>query len=168
MPEIETYRPEPGTLPSRVDIPRRYTWDLTAICRDWDEWTESFTRLESAIEDFRKLQGTLAKGPHQLLAAFRAMDGMGALSYKVWYFAALHYDQDQRDNTINARRQQVQILFARQQQAGSWFNPELLAIPAATIRGWLDKNVELSTYRFAIESLFHEQEHVLDEQGERL
>jgi oligoendopeptidase F len=96
------------------------------------------------------------------------MDAMGALSYRVWYFAALHYDQDQRDNASNARRQQVQILFARQAQAGSWFNPELLTIPIETIRRWLDQSPELGVYRFAIESLFHEQEHVLDEQGERL
>src|SRR5262245_28316199 len=96
------------------------------------------------------------------------MDAMGALSYRVWYFAALHYDEDQRNNEINARRQQVQILFARQQQASSWFNPELLAIPLETIRGWLGANEELAVYRFAIESLFHEQEHVLDEDGERL
>jgi oligoendopeptidase F len=65
------------------------------------------------------------------------MDEMGALSYRVWYYASLHYDEDQRNNEINARRQQVQILFARQQQASSWFNPELLAIPLDTIaRGW--------------------------------
>ncbi len=100
-----------------------------------------------------------------LLAAFRAMDDMGALSYRVWYFASLQYDEDQRDNDINARRQQVQILFARQQQASSWFNPELLAIPLETIRGWMDGDAELAVYRFAIESLFHEQEHVLDERG---
>src|SRR5438094_10650446 len=124
MPPTETYRPAPGTLPPRDAIPAKYTWDLTAICRNWDEWTTSFTQLEAAIEDFKTLQGTLAKGPEHLLAAFRAMDEMGARSYQVWYFAALHYDQDQRDNAINARRQQVQILFARQQQAGSWFNPE--------------------------------------------
>ena len=93
---------------------------------------------------------------------------MGALSYRVWYFASLQYDQDQRNNEINARRQQVQILFAREQQAGAWFNPELLAIPLDTVRAWLDSNDELGRYRFAIESLFHEQEHVLDEQGERL
>src|SRR5678816_4265954 len=93
---------------------------------------------------------------------------MGALSYRVWYYASLHYDEDQRNNEINARRQQVQILFARQQQAGSWFNPELLAIPLDTIRGWMDGNEALAVYRFAIESLFHEQEHVLDEKGERL
>ena len=96
------------------------------------------------------------------------MDEMGALSYRVWYFASLHYDEDQRNNEINARRQQVQILFARQQQASSWFNPELLAIPLDTIRGWMDANDGLAVYRFAIESLFHEQEHVLDERGERL
>jgi oligoendopeptidase F len=96
------------------------------------------------------------------------MDAMGALSYRVWYFAALHYDEDQRNNEINARRQQVQILFAKQQQASSWFNPELLGIPIETVRGWLDANRELAVYRFAIESLFHEQEHVLDEPGERL
>jgi oligoendopeptidase F len=168
MAEVDTFRPEPGTLLMREEVPEKYTWNLTSICHDWDEWTSAYERLEAAIDAFRALQGTLAQGPEQLLAAFRAMDDMGALSYRVWYFAALQYDEDQRNNAINARRQQVQILFARQQQAGSWFNPELLSIPLATIRSWLGAGGELSTYRFAIESLFHEQEHVLDEAGERL
>ena len=41
------------------------------------------------------------------------------------------YDEDQRDNEINARRQQVQILFAKAAQASAWFDPELLSDPAA-------------------------------------
>jgi oligoendopeptidase F len=168
MPQTDTFRPEAGNLPARESIPARYRWDLAAICRDWDDWTTSYRQLEAAVEEFRARQGTLGGGPAHLLAAFRAMDDMGALSYRVWYFAALQYDEDQRDNAINARRQQVQILFARQQQAGSWFNPELLAIPLETIRGWLVRDADLAVYRFAIESLFHEQEHVLDQQGERL
>jgi oligoendopeptidase F len=168
MPSLETFRPEPGALPARDTIPDRYKWDLTAICADWSEWQREHAALERAIDAFPAFQGTLTRGPEQLLAAFRAMDEMGALSYRVWYFAALQYDQDQRDNAINARRQQVQILFARQAQASSWFNPELLSVPIETIRGWLDASSDLAVYRFAIESLFHEQEHVLDEQGERL
>lgn len=164
----ETFRPQQGALPVREEIPDRYKWDLTSICRDWDDWTSNYQALESAVEAFTGFQGTLSLGGHQLVAAFRAMDDMGALSYRVWYFASLQYDQDQRNNEINGRRQQVQILFARQQQASSWFNPELLAIPLATIRGWMDASAELAVYRFAIESLFHEQEHVLDEKGERL
>src|SRR5688572_10534081 len=138
MPQLEMFRPEPGTLPDRGDIPARYKWDVTAICSDWDDWTRGYRDLETAIESFKTFQGTLASGAPQLLAAFKAMDAMGALSYRVWYFASLQYDQDQRNNEVNARRQQVQILFARQQQATSWFNPEVLAIPLATVRAWLD------------------------------
>ena len=165
---MNTFRPVTGALQTRDLIPARYTWDVTAICRDWDEWKANYQQLEQAIESFKAFQGTLGQGAERLLASFRAMDAMGALSYRVWYFASLQYDQDQRNNEINARRQQVQILFAREQQASSWFNPELLAIPLETVRGWLDGNADLGVYRFAIESLFHEQEHVLDEQGERL
>ena len=168
MPTLDTFRPEPGALPTRDAIPARYKWDLTSICATWDEWATGYKQLDAAIAAFTAFQGTLAQGPDRMLAAFKAMDEMGALSYRVWYFASLQYDEDQRNNDINARRQQVQILFARQQQASSWFNPELLAIPLETVRGWLDANSDLATYRFAIESLFHEQQHVLDEQGERL
>jgi len=149
-------------------VPDRYRWDLSAVCGSWDEWTTRYGELEGLIEDFRRFQGTLGESGACLLEALRAMDTLGALSYRVWYFAALQYDEDLRDNAINGRRQQVQILFARQQQASAWFNPELLAIPLATIQGWMVANPALAVYRFFVESLFHEQEHVLDEAGERL
>ena len=71
------------------------------------------------------------QAPDRLLAAMKLSDDIGQLSYKVWYFASLKYDEDQRDNEINARRQQVQILFAKASQASAWFNPELLDDPAA-------------------------------------
>ena len=168
MPPLDTFRPEPGSLPTRDAIPARYKWDLTSICPTWDEWQAAYNQLDAAITAFTSFQGTLAQGADRLLASFKAMDEMGALSYRIWYYASLHYDEDQRNNDINARRQQVQILFAKQAQASSWFNPEVLSMAIEKIRGWMEENTDLALYRFAIESLFHEQEHVLDEQGERL
>ena len=168
MPSVEAFRPEPGALTTRDAVPLRYKWDLSAICSGWDEWQRHFRDLEQGIERFKSYQGTLAKGPEQLLAAYRAMDEIGPLTYKIWYFAALQHDEDQRNNEINARRQQVQILFARYHEASAWFHPEVLAIPLETVRAWMAANESLAVYRFAIESLFHEQEHVLDEAGERL
>src|SRR5688572_11672879 len=168
MPQAEVFRPESGQLLDRDAIPARYKWDLGAICRDWDDWTASFRELEAGIEGLKAFEGTLAEGADQLLTVFKAQDRVEALMYKVWYFTSLPYDQDQRDNTANARRQQVQILFAKHQQATSWFNPELLAIPLETVRGWMKGNADLAVYRFAIESLYHEQDHVLDADGERL
>ena len=81
------------------------------------------------LSGYAELRGTLAQGPERLLKAFRLGDDLGQLSYRIWYYAGLNYDQDQRDNAANARRQKVQILFAKAAEARSWFTPELLRIP---------------------------------------
>src|SRR5436309_15109495 len=155
-------------LRDRKDIPDRFKWNLTHIFPDWPSWRAAYTELEQKIAAYAALQGTLAKGPEQLLAAMKLSDDIGQLTYKVWYFAALKYDEDQRDNQINAKRQQVQILFAKASQASAWFNPELLQIPLPTVQRWMQENRELAVYRFAIEDLYRQQEHVLDEKGEHL
>jgi len=95
-------------------------------------------------------------------------DDIGQLEYKVWYFASLWHDQDQRDNQINAKRQEVQILFAKAAQAAAWFDPELLRIPLPSVRRWMDSRSDLAVYRFAVEDLYRQQEHVLDDKGEHL
>ncbi len=162
--------PLPPTARSRrrEEIADRYKWNLTDIFNDWEEWQAGYARLEEGIGKYAALKGTLATGPERLLEAFTLSEELGQLAYRVWYFPSLRYDEDQRDNTINARRQQVQLLFARWKQAESWFNPELLKIPLDTVRGWMERFEPLRVYRFAIEDLYRQQEHVLDEPGERL
>jgi len=155
-------------LRERAEIPDRFKWNLTHIFPDWNRWQAAFDELDTKIGAYAALQGSLAKGADHLLAAMKLSDDIGQLSYKVWYFASLKYDEDQRDNQINARRQQVQIQFAKASQASAWFNPELLAIPLPTAQAWMAGNAELAVYRFAIEDLYRQQEHVLDEKGEHL
>jgi oligoendopeptidase F len=162
--------PEPPTTRSRQreQIPDRFKWNLDDIFLNWEEWEAAYNRLNAGIDRYAALKGTLAQGPDRLLDAFKLSEELGQLAYRVWYFPSLRYDEDQRDNTVNAKRQQVQILFARWKQAESWFNPELLQIPLETVRQWMEKSEALALYRFAIEDLYRQQEHVLDEAGERL
>ena len=160
--------PAPSLVPARESIDAKYTWDLSSIFTSWEEWEAAFNALDRGIESYKQYEGTLAQGATRLLEALRDRDQLGQLSYKVWYYPSLQYDEDQRNNTINARRQRVQLLLAKWQQATSWFQPELLKLPLADIRSWMAASAELATYRFAIEEVFRLQAHVLDEQGERL
>ena len=160
--------PAAPQLRERIDIPDRFKWNLAHIFSDWSAWQAAYDELDTKIGAYAALQGTLAKGPQYVLAAMKLSDDIGQLTYKVWYFASLRYDEDQRDNQVNARRQQVQILFAKASQASAWFNPELLQIPLPTIQQWMNEDRELTVYRFAIEDLYRQQEHVLDEKGEHL
>ncbi len=76
--------------------------------------------------------------------------------------------QDTRDNAVQARLEQVRLALAAFRQATAWYTPELLRIPEETMQGWLDETPELAPYRFGIEESYRMQQHVLDEDGERL
>jgi oligoendopeptidase F len=165
---MSTEAPAAPPLRDRDGIPERFKWNLKNIFATWDEWQSAYGELDRKIDGFAALQGTLAKGGDRLLAALRLRDEIGQLEYKVWYFASLWYDQDQRDNQINARRQQVQILFAKAAQASAWFDPELLKISLGEVQAWMTANADLAVYRFAVEDLYRQQEHVLDDKGEHL
>jgi oligoendopeptidase F len=166
--DVAAAEPPPVRSRNRGEIPDRFKWNLADIFPGWEAWESGYKTLEAMIARYAAFKGTLSEGPDRLLSAFRLSEEMGQLAYRVWYYPSLQYDEDQRDNTVNAKRQQVQILFARLGQAESWFNPELLSIPLATVRGWMDTTPELNVYRFAIENLYRQQEHVLDEAGEKL
>src|SRR3954453_7629341 len=169
MPDTLTQTaPEQPRARTREEIPEHFTWKLSDIYPNWDAWEAGLKEFEAKLAGYAELKGTLAQGGDRLLKAFTLDDDLGQLSYKLWYYAGLTYDQDQRDNAANARRQRVQILFAKAEEARSWFAPELLAIPLDTVRAWVGGSPELAVYRFAIERLYHQQEHVLDEKGEHL
>jgi oligoendopeptidase F len=153
---------------SRAEVSEAHKWNLTDIYPDWGAWERGRAELERRIGEYATLKGTLAQGAERLLAAFRLGDELGQLAYRVYYYPSLTHDEDQRDNGVRARKQQVQALVARWQEATSWVSPEILTIPIETVRGWLAANADLAVYRFAIEEVYRQQEHVLDEKGERL
>ena len=139
---------------NRADIDDAYKWNLADVFPDWSAWESARALLERRIGEYAALKGTLGQGPDRLLSAYRLNDELGRLAYGVYYYPSLKHDEDQRDNSINARRQQVQALLARWQQATSWFSPELLTVPLETVRAWMAANPDLALYRFAIEELW--------------
>lgn len=126
---MSSVAPVPAVVPPRHSVDPRFTWDLSAIFADWEEWDAQYGGLDAQIEAFKRFEGTLAQGAERLYEALAEQDVLGQLAYRVWYYASLTYDQDQRDNLVNGRRQRVQMLMARWRHASSWFSPELLRIP---------------------------------------
>ena len=154
--------------PAREEIDDTLKWDFSHIYADFDAWEADYERLGAIIEECAALEGTLSEDPQNVLRYYQLSDEGGQIAYKVYAYVNLQGDLDLRNNEMNAYRQRVSSLFARWGQATSWFTPELLQIPFDTMREWLDENIDLSLYRFAIEEAYRQQEHVLDAEGERL
>ena len=152
----------------RADIPAEFRWDFSPIYADWAAWEGGMAEMERRMDAFARLKGTLAQGPQALLRGYQAYDEIGKLQYKVSRYPQLQRDIDTRDQQVSGRFQRVGAVFARFEAATSWFTPELLTLPEARVRQWLDETPALAPYRHTILDEFRRRAHVLDEKGERL
>ncbi|HTL26019.1 MAG TPA: oligoendopeptidase F [Burkholderiales bacterium] len=156
------------TTRNRAEIPAQYRWDFSAIYPGWDAWEAGMKELEAKMNAFAALKGSLGKGPADLLQAYRALDEIGILQYRVFRYPQLQRDTDTRAQDVAGKFQRVSALFARFGTITAWFTPELLAIPQAQVEQWIRATPDLAPYRFPIQEEFRKQKHVLDERGEKL
>ena len=158
---------KPNTL-VRDEIPEKYKWRFSDIYPNWEAWESDLARIQTLMDEYISLKGTLSQGPRQILKAFKLDDEMGKISYLLYRYPALMRAVDTRNNETSAKLQQVMIVFQKFGTATSWFNPEMLEIPWATMQKWLDETPELAPYRYGVENLYRLQEHVYDESTEKM
>jgi len=152
----------------RAEIPAPYRWDFSPIYSNWDAWDAGMKEMEAKMDAFAQLKGSLASGPAAVLKAYQAFDEIGILQYRVYRYPQLQRDVDTRNQDIAGKFQRVGAIFAKFGTATSWFTPELLRIPKATMDGWIAQTPALAPYRFGIQEHYRQQAHVLDDKGEKL
>lgn len=153
---------------NRAEIDARYKWDFSRIYPSWEAWETGMMALESKMETFAALKGSLSGGPDAVLKAYRLYDEIGQLQYRVFRYPQLQRDVDLKNQEISGKYQRVTALFAKFGTATAWFTPELLTVPQATMQAWIEGDAGLAPYRFSILDNYRQQAHVLDEKGERL
>jgi oligoendopeptidase F len=153
---------------NRAEIPAEFRWDFSPIYPSWDAWDAGMKEMDRQMDAFALLKGTLGQGPTELLKAYQAFDEIGKLQYRVYRYPQLQRDVDMRDQAVAGRFQRVAAAFAKFDTATSWFTPELLSLPEATVKEWIAQTPALVPYRFPILDSFRRKAHVLDDKGERL
>jgi oligoendopeptidase F len=159
--------PKPTTQ-VRAEIPAQYRWDFSPIYPNWEAWEAAMKDIEATMDAFAARKGTLKNGPTALLSAYQAYDDIGMLEYRVYRYPQLQRDVETRNQDVAGKFQRVGAVFAKFGTATAWFTPELLKIPQATVEQWIRDTPALAPYKFTILDNYRQQQHVLDEQGEKL
>lgn len=152
----------------RAEIAAQYRWDFAPIYPNWEAWEAGMKEMETKMESFAKLKGSLSKGPAAVLTAYKAYDEIGVLQYRVYRYPQLQRDVDTRNQDIAGKFQRVGAVFAKFGIATSWFTPELLQIAKPKMQKWIAQTPGLAPYRFGILEQYRQQAHVLDAKGEKL
>jgi len=158
---------KPNTL-ERKNIKAEYKWNFEHIYPNWEVWQKDFEKLKKEADKLKVLQGTLGKSADHLLSVFLKNEEVEKLSHKVYAYPALQKSTDNRENSFQEKLQEVMQFFAVMQTATSWIAPELMEIPKETWQDWIRQKPALEPYRFGLENLHRQKEHILSEDKERL
>lgn len=153
---------------SREEVPAEYKWNFNDIFTSWEEWESALKECETLMGDIAAMQGQIANNSVNFVKLMKMEEKLGMMAGRVYQYPNFMNVVDSRNQEINARLQQVGIMFARYGQSVAWITPELLTVPEATMMQWIDENPELEAYRFGMKDMYRQQKHVLSADKEQL
>ena len=134
-------------VPERDDIDPAYKWDLSDMYASTAAWEADRDRFIDALPSLEQYRGQLGTDGPTLLAAIESIQAVETIIANLYVYAGLRSYEDTRISENGARYSEAQGLYARYQQALSYFTPELLAIPEETLSQFIADTPALAAYR---------------------
>jgi oligoendopeptidase F len=153
---------------TRDQIDPKYKWNIEEMYPDEEQWKVDYKTVEDKAKDFTAYSGRLGEGPKVLLEAMQKKDNIWLILEKVYTYARMKKDEDNRVTKYQAMSDKAGTLIAKTSSYLSFFIPELLEIPEEKLRGFLDAEEGLAIYKHAISEILREKAHVLSKPEENL
>lgn len=148
------------TLTKRSEIDQEYTWDLESIFLTNDDWENSFTRLEQELPELEALKGTLAQSGQALLKVLQARDGLFEALETLFVYASMRKDEDTTNSKYQGMFDRAMQLYVRATTVISYIEPEILALPQATLDTFVQESPGLGLYKQQLDDLNRNRPHV--------
>ena len=152
---------------NRNDIPAEYKWKLTDLFGTPEDWEAQYAKCEAMVPSLAALKGTLGQSAESLFNAYETVDRFEQAVEHVGDYAFLGKALDGGDADFLARTDRVSALSVKAASALSFFEPELMVIPAEKLAEFMTYE-PLKKYAHIIEDATRLRDHVLDEKSETI
>lgn len=156
------------TLKNRDQIDPKYKWNIEAMFPDEGQIDRDLDDVMAKTKEYTKLSGHLTENPQTLLKALQDRDAIWQKLEKVYVYARMRRDEDNRKTQYQAMTDKCQSVIAQVSAAMSFFTPELLSAPEETLLSYIKKEPGLVQYDFLIRDILREKAHVLTEAEETI
>ena len=155
-------------LKTRDQIEKQYKWNIEDMYAAQEDWEKDFTEAEKMSEEFTSFSGRAGESAETLLDALHTRDALWLKAERVYVYAQMKSDEDNRVSLYQELSRRAQGLFAKISARTSFFVPELMDVPEETIRSFLRENEELQVYEYLLENLIRQKQHVLPKEQEQI
>lgn len=152
----------------RDQIDQIYKWNIEEMYPDEERWKADYKTVEDKAKDFTAYSGRLGESPKLLLEALQKKDTIWLILEKVYTYARMKKDEDNRVNQYQAMSDKASTLIAKASSYLSFFIPELLEMPEEKLLGFLEAEEGLKLYEHSIRDILREKAHVLSKLEENL
>lgn len=148
------------TLTKRSDIPKEYTWDLESIFPTNDAWEREFQALAQRLPELEALKGTLAQSGQALLAVLQKRDELFERLSRLYVYSSMRKDEDTTNGLAVGMADRAMQLYVHANTASSYIDPEILALPQATLDHYMREMPGLAIYEQQLHNLDRQRPHV--------
>jgi oligoendopeptidase F len=155
-------------VPARTEVPEDYKWNLEAVFPEDTQWENEFAEVAPLIDEIKGYRDRLGENGDTLLSAFKLRDDVNHRLERLYSYARMRRDEDNTNSKFQAFEDRGRALWARVEEASSYFNPELLEVGREKIDNFIESTPDLRIYSHLLDDLFREAEHLLSAREEEL
>lgn len=147
-------------LKNRSEIPIEFTWNLASIFPNDEDWERDFQALQQRLPELEALKGTLAQSGQALLTVLSKRDEIFEKLERLYVYASMRRDEDTTNSTYQGMADRAMQLYVRASTAASFIEPEILALPQATLDQFVQDVPGLALYGQQLRDLNRQRAHV--------
>ena len=143
------------------------TWDLSALCRDRDDYRKKLKDLEERLPSLSEYKGRLGESPDAFHNALEIFFSFLLDEETTLHWAYLNYSADSSNPLVMEDAGLADMLNSKVAEATSWMDPEIMALSDETVESYLAEERNRD-YRIYITKARRMKEHVLSDKEERI
>lgn len=152
----------------RSDVPKEYTWAIEDLYTSDAAWKEDLENIKNLIPQIESYQGKLGESAQTLLAFLKLQDEVSILLDRFANYSMRKADEDTKNTTYQGFKDQTTGIYVAISSAFSFAEPEILAIPDATLDDFYESQTDLNVYKRYINDIRRKKAHILSNAEERI
>ncbi|MEM6851254.1 MAG: M3 family oligoendopeptidase, partial [Pseudomonadota bacterium] len=154
--------------PAAAEAPEQIEWDLTDLYADDAAWRAAYDAAKSDVAALTDHQGSLAKDAASMAEALEAMSAVAKEVARIYVYASLKSDADQRVSEAQQRTGEARSLYVSLGEATAWVQPELIEAGAEKIQAFRGETPRLDPFGHYLEDVLRNAPHTLGDEAEQV
>lgn len=157
-----------GQMRERAEVPTGHQWRLEDLYPSDSVWRQAKDELAGRLDQILEYKGKLTDSPSQLLSCLQLNSEISKTFGRLHSYAHMKADQDTRDATYLAMKQETEQLITEYNTRASFIEPEIVTLEKAAIEKFIAGEPGLKVYRMYLLDVLRGKPHTLSQQEEKI